>query len=289
MIITNLTPILYHYSVTPSFTWGTFAWGWSSTPYKLRRIHITYERSHLHNHQDGQEIQSSTEAIRSMIISAILETGASSSDIQSIVFKPGKLIVTIDGSGAFLSAPPEEDTDDILLDDGLLLDDEDNVWLDNNEDQMLEDQLDMESDDIESMEEEEEDDHVSQETNILAKNDITTIARAINAALELGGVGSLGYDFASRNEIEVTTPGASNILSGVMFQSYRGFDVQVYLLDQESENSRTRLKKRQSSTMMEGKLIEKTNEHVVLNQKGRIKKIHNELIDYVSLPKSKKE
>jgi hypothetical protein len=48
--------------------------------------------------------------------------------------------------------------------------------------------------------------------------DLTALARAINHALA-------GTVIAEMYEIEVTTPGASDELSGIMWQSYRGFDV----------------------------------------------------------------
>ena len=39
----------------------------------------------------------------------------------------------------------------------------------------------------------------------------------------------------------------------------------------------------------EGLLVEKNDEHTVINQKGRISKIKNEKVECVRLPKAKKE
>ena len=57
---------------------------------------------------------------------------------------------------------------------------------------------------------------------------ITGIARAINRALAELGEGSVGDIIAQTHSIEVTTPGASDVLQGdVMFEAYKGFEVLV--------------------------------------------------------------
>jgi hypothetical protein len=267
----------------------------------------------------SQKQQQGLDSIRCMVESAILKSGASTSDIRSIDFLPGRLVVTMEGSSAFLSAPEGEDDEDLLIDEDedLLIDDDDEVddddsgvWMEMGEDEdgMIESREDslsidedeesgLESGDTEDMIQEldmEDEDDEPQMMNLGEekpfKVDIGTIAKVINEALEAGGEGSLGYEFACKNEIEVTTPGASDILTGVMFESYRGFDVQVILKSMESDAIIISSKKKnKSSNIIEGKLIEKTNQCVLINQKGRIKRIKNELIECVRLPKAKKE
>ena len=52
--------------------------------------------------------------------------------------------------------------------------------------------------------------------------DETVLAKAVNQALDDDGV---GLAIPEVHEIEVTTPGASDELSGIMWESYRGFEV----------------------------------------------------------------
>jgi len=284
--------------------------------------------------ESNTKSQKNKETIRNIVESAILESGASRSNIQSIDFLPGKLIITMDGSSSFLSSPEEEDDDPEAVKE----DENDTTWIDllDNDDDEIQytlDDIENDPDDIQDpytetiisqdidftgTDDDDDDDDDSMEKGLsIVEADITKplensiqvddnrnkddthrtmvdigiIAKAINTALEAGGEGSLGYDFALQNEIEVTTPGASDILTGIMFESYRGFDVQVILNDETIEDSKSALKKKKKkqSNILEGKLIEKTNQYVAVNQKGRIKRIQNEMIAYVRLPKSKKE
>ena len=64
-----------------------------------------------------------------------------------------------------------------------------------------------------------------------------------------------------------------------MFESYRGFDVICRYEDP----------KKQKITEITGRLHERTDETTVINIKGRMKKIKNELIESIKLPKAKKE
>lgn len=107
--------------------------------------------------------------------------------------------------------------------------------------------------------------------------DISALARAINIAFDDGGV---GLAIAEAHEIEVTTPGASDELQGpVMFRAYKGFDVLVTFMDPKKKTNKT----------IEGKLHERNNEFTVINIKGRMKKIKNDMLVSVKLPKAMKE
>lgn len=110
---------------------------------------------------------------------------------------------------------------------------------------------------------------------------ITGIARAINRALAELGDGSIGDQIAQTHSIEVTTPGASDILQGdVMFEAYKGFEVMVETTDTNKKGKKK---------IVEGTLVERNDEQTIVNIKGRIKKIKNEKVECVRLPKAKKE
>jgi len=109
--------------------------------------------------------------------------------------------------------------------------------------------------------------------------DVVSLARAINQAFDEEGEGSVGYNIAVHHSVEVTTPGATDELSGVMFESYKGFDVVV-----EYQDTKTNKMKK-----IEGKLVERDDEFTRINEKGRMRKFPNELVDSVKLPKAKSE
>ena len=106
--------------------------------------------------------------------------------------------------------------------------------------------------------------------------DVTALARAINAALDDNGT---GLAIAEAHEIVVTTPGASDELSGIMFESYKGFDVIVEHQDP----------KKNTIKRIEGRLVERNDEFTIINIKGRMKKLKNQDVISVKLPKAKKE
>lgn len=107
--------------------------------------------------------------------------------------------------------------------------------------------------------------------------DVTLLARAINVALDDGD--GVGFAIAEHHSIEVSTPGATNELSGVMFESYKGFDVTVEHKDPKKE----------SVKKFEGRLVERNDEFTVVNIKGRMKKLKNQDVVSVTLPKAKRE
>eukprot|EP00568_Trieres_chinensis_P002348 CAMPEP_0183295370 /NCGR_PEP_ID=MMETSP0160_2-20130417/3354_1 /TAXON_ID=2839 ORGANISM="Odontella Sinensis, Strain Grunow 1884" /NCGR_SAMPLE_ID=MMETSP0160_2 /ASSEMBLY_ACC=CAM_ASM_000250 /LENGTH=325 /DNA_ID=CAMNT_0025456849 /DNA_START=21 /DNA_END=998 /DNA_ORIENTATION=- len=194
-----------------------------------------------------------------IIRSAAVAAGADETKL-SIEWKPGSLIVTVGGEiGIGGSAASDEEEEDAVLyeDDDLGL------------------YEDEEDDEVYGDEEEEEEEGPS----------ITSIARAINSALyedsEEHGELSVGNHVATTHEIEVTTPGASDVLEGeVMFEAYRGFDVIV-----ETNETNKKGKKR----VVEGKLVERDDDFTRVNVKGRIVKVKNANIECVRLPKAKRE
>jgi len=165
-----------------------------------------------------------------------------------IEWKSGKVIITVlEGSSAYIGAFDDEE----------------------------EEEEDGGSDEIHQLEQEQQKDE--SESNQPA--DVVSLARAINEAFALEGEGSVGYAIAVHNEIEVTTPGASNVLSGIMFESYKGFDVIVDAADKKTGKVKA----------IEGRLVERKEDITIINIKGRMKKISNDTIDAVRLPKAKKE
>lgn len=106
--------------------------------------------------------------------------------------------------------------------------------------------------------------------------DVVVLARAINAALDENEIGTR---IAETHEIEVTTPGASDELTGVMWDVYRGFDVVAKFIDPKKQVEKT----------IEGRLHERTEDITIINIKGRMKKIKNGNLLSVMLPKAKTE
>ncbi|KAL7461421.1 hypothetical protein ACHAXS_001841, partial [Conticribra weissflogii] len=173
--------------------------------------------------------------------------------------------------------------------------------------------------DVQDAEEEYDDDHddddddTSSQPQQTTAIDLTLLARTINDYLSRDGEDSLGYRIAQLHEIEVTTPEFDGVLRGdVMFEAYRGFDVIVeHYEDPKKAKNKNKSKKKSSNKggksgkevvsdaeamekkliVSEGKLVERDMEKGVtmVNVKGRIVKIKNELIENVKLPKAKRE
>jgi hypothetical protein len=163
----------------------------------------------------------------------------------------------------------------VVLSDAFLSNTNDGV----GEDEVEEDEV--EEDEEESDDEEEESDEISLEQQPVVSTtttgvDVGALARTINAALDDGGV---GLQIAENHEIEVTTPGAPDELSGIMWDVYQGFDVICEHRDPKTD----KVKK------IDGRLQERNSEFTVINIKGRMKKLKNVDIISVKLPKAKKE
>jgi hypothetical protein len=172
-----------------------------------------------------------------------------------IEWKAGKIHVAVHASNVFLSDPRDEAADD----ESVEADDEVNTEV------ALADDNDVESTST-----------PDEPTSTGQGIDMTVLARAINAALDDDGV---GLAIAEVHAIEVSTPGAMDELSGIMFESYKGFDVLVKHMDPKKKSVKT----------IEGRLVERNEEFTVLNLKGRFKKLKNAQVVSVKLPKAKRE
>lgn len=235
----------------------------------------------------------------SMILAAALEAGATEPMIH-IDWRADRIVVTVDVSADDTyvaddvdqgeSSLDEEEWEDILYDidddGGELVFDEDNI--DSFEFEEFDDDDDV------------YEDFTSDQGTSSNRIDITKIARTINDYLSRDGEDSLGYKIAQLHEIEVTTPEFDNVLRGdKMFESYKGFDVVV----EHWEEDKQRKKKndpsenddgendRRKRVVTEGKLIGRDKEkgRTMVNVKGRVKNIKNEMIECVRLPKAKRE
>lgn len=198
-----------------------------------------------------------------IIMKAIIENGGKLEDVD-IQWKPGRIIVTISGN-SILSADETEEDDDIEID-------EDEI------DQRTLQEFDEEFND-------ESEDEIDDKSDNPVSVDVVSIAKAINIAFGEEGENSVGYNIAVHHSIEVTTPGGSDELYGIMFQSYKGFDVIVEAIDPKNKKKDGKPK----MIIIEGSLVERNEKQTILNVKGRLKKLKNELVIRVKLPKAKKE
>jgi hypothetical protein len=108
---------------------------------------------------------------------------------------------------------------------------------------------------------------------------LVELSRSIHAALIGHDEGSVGWQIGTNYEVQVTTPGAPNELTGIMFESYKGFDVIVNFKDLKTKKSKT----------IDGRLVERNDVFTVINIKGRMSNIRNDMVQSVRLPKAKKE
>jgi hypothetical protein len=189
--------------------------------------------------------------------------GMQTEEDLTIEWKPGRIVVTIMRSNVYVSNDMEENFEDIDIEESDDFEEYDDEYI-----------LEEEDEEVEEEEEEEEEEVAAVPPQ--GGVDVTQLARAINAALDDD---VLGLQIAETFEIEVTTPGASNELSGIMFESYKGFEVLTEFQDPKTKKVKT----------IEGRLVERNNEFTVINIKGRIKKIKNDMVLTVKLPKAKKE
>lgn len=83
----------------------------------------------------------------------------------------------------------------------------------------------------------------------------------------------------SRHDIIVTSPGVSNVLeTQKQFNAFKGFDVIVQTVDPFGSNR-----------VLEGTLVERNALDLIIAQKGRKVTIPLNFVDYVELPKAKRE
>jgi hypothetical protein len=105
--------------------------------------------------------------------------------------------------------------------------------------------------------------------------DIYSVTRSINEALRDSG--ELGEYISNNFEIEVTTPGVSDVLPEGFINSYKGFDILVDTCDKLTGKKQT----------IQGILVERSEEMTILNIKGRTRKLKNTEIESTRLPKPK--
>jgi hypothetical protein len=206
------------------------------------------------------------------IARAAVSVGARVDQIH-VTWKPGRIIVTVQGD---VHASIERDVNEDDEEDIVVAEDDDDDDDDDNEDN------------VETVEETEDigDDNLAMmEPNSIpispSSIDLTALARAVNDAFNDDGV---GLTIAELHEIEVTTPGASDelhTLSTRQFQSYKGFDVTVIHADTKTKATKT----------IQGRIVSRDDETetTVINIKGRMKKLSNQDIQSIKLPKAKKE
>jgi len=186
-----------------------------------------------------------------IIQKAAVEAGASLEQIK-IRWNAGRIIVTVDGGYAHVKPRGDDDIGDEEFGDM-------NFAGDGGGDEGL-----------------------MEESRLPDKDEganVISIARKINGAFAEEGEESIGFRIAVHHSVEVTTPGASDELDGVMFEAYKGFDVIVEMID-------TKTKKKK---IIEGKLVERNGDTTIINQKGRLRKIKNYNVQSVKLPKAKRE
>jgi len=224
-----------------------------------------------------------------IIMKAAMDAGATAEMIE-IEWKAGRIVVTVKAEEVFMSADFHESE---YVEEELEFDGDDDGEGGEDFDDFVEGEEDEENfddlgdDDMEDFDEDETDmdmdidmdDCVEVDSSGGSGVDVVSLARAINQAFDEEGEGSVGYNIAVHHSVEVTTPGATDELSGVMFESYKGFDVVV-----EYQDTKTNKMKK-----IEGKLVERDDEFTRINEKGRMRKFPNELVDSVKLPKAKSE
>jgi ribosome maturation factor RimP len=209
----------------------------------------------------------------------------------SLEWKADTLVVTVWADNVYVSNPvSEEDDSDVeaeLLDDEEL-DDEDEE-LDDNGEEMPEfpsaadaiDNNDQSTNDdvkVDNLDETFLNDADTTSSNGENGIDMVLLTRAISAALDSDVVGAV---IAANFGLQVTTPGASDVLSTpAMFRAYAGFEVMVQHQDAKTKGLKT---------IVEGRLVERNDTFLVLNIKGRVKKLKVSDVVSVRLPKAKKE
>jgi hypothetical protein len=184
-----------------------------------------------------------------------------------IEWKAGSIIVTVHGEvsmSAGGSSTSEEEEDD---------DESDVVENEDEEDVPFGDLGgEIESDDSEDKDEPQEEEQEEEEFSL------TLLARTINKILDDDG---MGLAIAEVHSIEVTTPGVSDeLVPGTpQFEAFKGFEVIIQQFDTKTKKVRT----------IVGRLVERNDEFTIINIKGRMKKMKNNTVQMVQLPKAKKE
>ena len=227
-----------------------------------------------------------------------------------IEWKAGRIIVTVHGENIQLSSIDGSSTDDN----------------EEEEDEAAAGEKDHGEDDLDSNEDDVDDDEDIVRNGVGAGPiDLSLFARTINRLLDdenrndaeeeeeedkdkkeedpnQDNSVSIGARIAEVFAIEVTTPGVADELLEIVkthgpeiLNAYRGFDV---IVKQYDKNMKPKKKKKKTGggasnedkiKTIEGKLVERTAEHTIINIKGRMKKLKNETVLSLKLPKAKKE
>lgn len=190
------------------------------------------------------------------------ENGNENGNRLDIQWKAGTILVTVHGEVSLreISSDDEDnDADDVEETE----EEEDMPFGDAGDEEVVDD--DSEEDEKEEIEEE---------------FSLTLVARTINKILDDDGI---GLRIAEAHSIEVTTPGVDDLLvpGTPQFEAFMGFEVIVEHLDPKKKNSKVKI--------IEGRLYERNDEFTIINIKGRMKKMKNETVLSVRLPKAKKE
>eukprot|EP00984_Skeletonema_dohrnii_P021649 scaffold10859_cov95-Skeletonema_dohrnii-CCMP3373.AAC.3 len=278
-----------------------------STPHPMT-LHATIDDDDSNNSNELQALGNS------LILSAARYHGATDKMI-SIDWKADRIIVTVDvgadeeyEGGSVVGELEEYDEEDFEDD------------YDDEEDYEDEDFNDDEEEDFEALQEQLGLQPSEPDSPQSTKIDLTLIARTINEYLSADGENTPQFKIAQLHEIEVTTPEFDNVLrvdsNGVnMFEVYKGFDVIVdYWEVPKKKKSKKKSGKatkevgattddtvnqqqqeeeepKKTQKIIEGKLVGRDEEKDVtlINVKGRIIKIKNDMIESVTLPKAKRE
>ena len=255
-----------------------------------------------------------------IIMQAALTCGATE-PMMDIQWKSDRIVVTVDTSKDAnyeeeVMAFDDYDEDDDALLDSLELNGELDDLIEYEDDNIMYD--DGMGYDVQDIDEDEEEYYQTIEDSTTTQQgdgttiDLTLIARTINDLLAADGEDSPSFRIAKLHEIEVTTPPFDNVLRGrVMFENYKGFDVIVEhyeepkkkkkkvkpksqkndLGGEDNDSDEDKVVEQPKLTITEGKLIGRDYEKEVtmVNVKGRVVKIKNDMIESVSLPKPKRE
>lgn len=244
-----------------------------------------------------------------IILEAALEAGATSAMID-VTWKADRIVVTVDaskdenrgggvaddGAGEAQAFELDEEDDDVLLDGEW---DEEFEEGEFDEEGFLDDEEEFDPDDY---------DEVTPPSD--GTIDLNLIARTINDHLARDGEDSPAYRIAKLHEIEVATPVFDGVLrGGVMFESYKGFDVTVEHWEDPKKKKQKKGKAQKAEgnievgaekeepapepklKVTEGKLVGKDYEKDVtlINVRGRVVRIPNDRIVSVRLPEAKRE
>ena len=249
-----------------------------------------------------------------IILQAALQCGATE-PMLDIAWKADRIVVTVDVTADedYVDIDDDELDDDAFLDSLELNGELDDMIEYEDDNIMYEEGVGYDVQDIDEDEEEFLQTIESTSTSLDSPIDLTLqIARTINELLAADGEDSPAFKIVKLHEIEVSTPPFDNVLRGrLMFENYKGFDVMVEHWEEPKKKKKSKAQKdstptndasdsvekeeeevvKPKLTITEGKLVERDYEKEVtlINVKGRTKKIKNDKIESVCLPKAKRE